>query len=114
MRIGGHRCSWYLVASGLWGLVAAASAGVACIRSDCDRSSRPPLDSSIQTDVESTKARTMRPLGSDGLMVDENGIIWRGDQPVGVWGVNGGEVATPPELGFHDNAWSPAVERQQR
>ena len=25
-------------------------------------------------------------------MVDKNGIIWNGDQPVGIWGVNGGEM----------------------
>jgi hypothetical protein len=24
-------------------------------------------------------------------MVDQNGTIWRGDHPVGYWGVNGGE-----------------------
>jgi len=35
----------------------------------------------------------MRPLGSDGLMVEQNGTIWRGKLPVGVWGVNGSEAA---------------------
>jgi hypothetical protein len=32
--------------------------------------------------------KQMRPLGSH-YMVDENGIIWDGDRPVGIWGVNG-------------------------
>jgi hypothetical protein len=45
-----------------------------------------------------TKANTVRPLGSDGLMVDENSMIWRGEQPVGVWDVNGGEAAGLAEL----------------
>lgn len=40
----------------------------------------------------------MRPLGSDGLMVDENGIIWRGEQPVGVWGVKGGGKPSGTQL----------------
>lgn len=98
MTIDRERWSWYLVALGLWGVVVAAWPGIACIRSDCDRSSRPPLDSAMPTDVESTTARTIRPLGSDGLMVDKNGIIWRGEQPVGIWGVNGGEAATGAKL----------------
>ena len=33
----------------------------------------------------------MRPLGSH-LMVDKHGIIWEGGRPVGLWGVNGGEM----------------------
>lgn len=40
----------------------------------------------------------MRPLGRGDLMVDKNGTIWRAHQPVGVWGVNGGEPANAAKL----------------
>ena len=39
----------------------------------------------------------LRPLGKT-LMVDKNGIIWNGGHPVGIWGVNGGEMRS--EGGF--------------
>ncbi len=98
MTLNWRRRCWYLVASGLGGVVLAVWAGVTCIRVDRDRCSRPPLDSTIRTDVETTAPGTMRPLGSDGLMVDKNGTIWRGRQPLGVWGVNGGEAADAAKL----------------
>lgn len=93
MRFNRHRWCWCLVASGLWGAVLASFAGFACIRSDRDHCSPPPLHSAIRTDVETMAAGPMRPLGSDGLMVEQNGTIWRGKLPVGVWGVNGSEAA---------------------
>lgn len=97
MTFNRQRWSWYLVALGLGGGVLATLAGVACIRADRDRCSRPPLDSANRT-VETTAAGMMRPLGRGDLMVDENGTIWRGQQPVGVWGVNGGEPANAAKL----------------
>ena len=98
MTFNRHRWCWCLVASGLWGAVLASWADVACIRSDRDYCSPPPLDSAIRTDVETTAAGTMRPLASDGLSVDKNGTIWRGKLPVGVWGVNGSEAADAAKL----------------
>jgi hypothetical protein len=40
----------------------------------------------------------MRPLGHH-LTVDENGIIWDGKVPVGVWGIDAGEMM--------DGRWPP-------
>lgn len=97
MTFNRQRCSWYLVALGLGSGVLATLAGVACIRTDRDRCSRPPLDLANRT-VETTAAGTMRPLGSGDLMVDKNGTIWRAQQAVGVWGVDGGEPANAAKL----------------
>lgn len=97
MTLRRQRWSWYLVVSWL-GAVLAVPAGVACIRTDRGCFSRPPSGSAIGTDVEKTAAGTMRPLGSGDLMVDKNGTIWRGEQHVGVWGVNGGEPANAAKL----------------
>jgi hypothetical protein len=33
-------------------------------------------------------------------MVDKNGIIWDGNHPVGIWGVDGDKIR--PEGGFSD------------
>lgn len=40
---------------------------------------------------QATPTPPLRPLGRN-LMVDENSIIWSGDTPVGIWGVEGGEM----------------------
>jgi hypothetical protein len=34
----------------------------------------------------------LRPLGSH-LMVDKNSVIWDGDRPVGIWGIDGHEIS---------------------
>ena len=98
MTFNRQRLSRYLVVSGLGCAALTALAGVACIRTDRDCSSPPPSESAIETDVKTTAARTMRPLGSGDLMVDKHGTIWRGEQPMGVWGVNGGEPANAAKL----------------
>jgi formylglycine-generating enzyme required for sulfatase activity len=41
----------------------------------------------------------MRPLGRH-LMVDEHGIIWDGERPVGIWGVNGSPMLNAPVEGM--------------
>ena len=97
MTFNRQRWSWSFVVSGLGVIVFAAVAGLVCLRSDRERWSRPSPDAAIRTDVE-TATQTMRPLGSSDLMVDKNGTIWRGQHPVGVWGVNGGEAANAAKL----------------
>ena len=97
MTFNRQRWSWSFVVSGLGVIVFAAVAGLVCLRSDRERWSRPSPDAAIGTDVEMATP-TMRPLGSSDLMVDKNGTIWRGQQPVGVWGVNGGEAANAAKL----------------
>jgi len=89
--------SWYFVVSGLGVIAFAVVAGVVGLRTAPERWSRPSPGAAIGTDVE-TATQTMRPLGSADLMVDKNGTIWRGQQPVGVWGVNGGEPANAAKL----------------
>jgi hypothetical protein len=75
----------------------AALARVVCIRTDGDHWPEPSPGAATGTDVERSAAVTMRPLGSD-MKVDKNGTIWRGQQPVGVWGVNGGEPGNAAKL----------------
>lgn len=82
-----------------------ALARFVCIRSDGDHGLEASPGSAIETDVQTTATRTLRPLGSDllrplgsDLMVDKNGTIWREQQPIGLWGVNGGEPADTAKL----------------
>ena len=92
MTLNWRRWSCCLLVSGLGVVLLAALARVVCIRTDGDRLPQSSPGAATGVDVETTAARTTRPLGSD-LMVDEKGTIWREQQPVGIWGVNGGEPA---------------------
>ena len=45
-------------------------------------------DGHIAKLIETLKKNQRRPLGRN-LKVDRHGVIWEGDRPVGIWGVNG-------------------------
>ncbi len=57
-----------------------------CLPAGCGHPSQP------QPAAQSTEPpKETRPLGSH-LRVDERGVIWEDGTPVGVWGVDGGEM----------------------
>ena len=56
------------------------------------RTLRPPEE---RADLPSKPTTRMRPLGRH-LLVDEHGIIWDGERPVGIWGVNGHPMLDAP------------------
>jgi len=85
-----QRWTRYLWVLGL--VVLAAVAGVFRLHAERERQAGPPPKGTFGKDAKTTAARPPRPLGKD-LMVDKNGTIWRGEEPVGVWGVDGGEPA---------------------
>jgi hypothetical protein len=46
-----------------------------------------------QTGKPATPTPPLRPLGNN-LMVDKNNIIWDGDHPVGIWGIDGCKITS--------------------
>jgi hypothetical protein len=59
------------------------------------KSERPFSRLGEQLGLRAGRVGQMRPLGSH-FMVDQNGIIWMEEKPVGVWGVNGSTPAAFP------------------